>query len=88
MAGGMSMEEAKTLDRVKAEHLSAVLREQLGLRPDEDVKLTVEPIGQPRKNWLLEVYGSWQGPETAEELIASIYGARTQTTREVDLESE
>ena len=80
------MAEARTLERVKAEHLSVEVRAQLGLRPDEDVKLTVEPVERPRRNWLLEVYGSWQGPETAEELIELIYSARTQSTHDIDLE--
>ena len=80
------MTEARTLDRVRAEHLSDEVREQLGLRPDEVVRLTVESVGQPPRNWLLEVYGSWQGPETAEELIELIYSTRTQSTRDIDLE--
>jgi len=66
------MAEARTLNRVKAEHLSDEVRAQLGLRADEEVRLTVEPVGQSQRNWLLEVYGSWQGPETAEELIELI----------------
>jgi hypothetical protein len=80
------MIEARVLDRIKAEHLSDEVRAKLGLRPDEDVRLTVEPIERPRGNWLLEVYGSWPGPETAEELIELIYSARTQSAHDVDLE--
>lgn len=81
------MAEAKTLDQIKASHFSDELREQLGLQPDEVVRLTVEPIEQLRRNWLLEVYGMWQGPETADELIELIYSTRAQSMRDVDLET-
>lgn len=80
------MAEAKTLDCIKASHFSDELREHLSLQPDENVRLTVEPIGYSRSNWLLEVYGIWQGPETAEELIELIYSTRTQSMHDVDLE--
>lgn len=81
------MTETRTLDRVKAAHLSAELQEQLGLQPDEVVRLTVEPVERPQRNWLLAVYGSWQGPETAEELIELVYSTRTQSTPNVDWET-
>jgi hypothetical protein len=42
--GAIMLTETKTLDRVRAEHLSDHVREQLGLRPDEEIKLTVEPV--------------------------------------------
>jgi hypothetical protein len=79
--------ETKTLDRVRAEHLSDCVRELLGLCPEEEIKLTVGPVESPQRNWLLDVAGSWQGPETADELIELIYSARTHSTRVVDLET-
>lgn len=84
------MAQLMTITRVKAAALSAELREELRLSPEEEVNLTVEPVTAPpagMAGWLEESFGSWQGPETPEELIALIYSARRRQRREVDLES-
>ena len=83
------MAQVKTITRVKAAALSEELRKELRLSPEQEVNLTVEPVTAlpaGRVGWLEDSFGSWQGPETAEELIALIYSARRRNRRDVDLE--
>lgn len=84
------MAQVKTITRVKAAALSEELRGELRLSPEQEVNLTVEPVTAlpaGRAGWLEDSFGSWQGPETAEELIALVYSARRRNRRDVDLES-
>lgn len=80
----------KTIIGVKAAALSEELRKELRLSPEQEVNLTVEPttaLPAGRAGWLEDSFGSWQGPETAEELITLIYSVRRRNRRDVDLES-
>jgi len=65
----------KTLTKVKAHNLSSELRQRLGLQPEEEVNLTVEPLTETEEDPWQAIKGTLS-PKEGEELRRLIASSR------------